>query len=151
MWNMFGKSGPVLMAQLDLDLTSSSCTPPLPYGLGKLTSLDERAELAASGQPSVAAGNFALELSNGIPNQSGVYFTGMESAGRPYAGGWLLVGGPLVRSAVFMLDGQGEATIPLSVTPGMVGTRMYFQGFFRDPADPTGLGLTNGLHVDFCD
>ena len=80
-----------------------------------------------------------------------MYFSSGAPAGLPYAGGWLLVGGPLVRSAVFTLDPQGGVTVPVAVTPAMVGTRRYYQVMFRDPGDPTGLGLTNGLHVDFCD
>jgi hypothetical protein len=33
----------------------------------------------------------------------------------------------------------------------MVGTTLYYQYWFRDPADSFGVGLSEGLEVTFCD
>jgi len=38
----------------------------------------------------------------------------------------------------------------LVVRPVWVGTERYFQALFRDPRDAFLVGMTGGLHVDFC-
>lgn len=48
-------------------------------------------------------------------------------------------------------DEDGQAVIPISIDPGLAGTTRYYQVTFRDPGASFDLGLTNGLHVDFCD
>ena len=68
----------------------------------------------------------------------------------PCASHTLYLGPPLTRVNTFHLDGAGNVTIPISVLPSMVGTPVYYQAIFRDLQAPSSLGLTNGLHVEFC-
>ena len=66
-------------------------------------------------------------------------------------GGTLLVAWPQIRLATLNLDANGDASIPVNITPGMVGSSMAMQLLYRDLSAPGGAGMTAGLFVDFCD
>ena len=149
MWDLFGKSVPVEMALVASDLSALGCPEPIPYGLGKVNTLGERAFISWSGSPSVAAGNFVVHLNNGRPNNFGALFWGSAAQDTPFGGASLLVDSP-VRGPMFQTSGTGEYSVPIPVSAGMVGTSRYYQFLFRDPGSTQHLGLTDGLYVEFC-
>src|SRR5206468_7327254 len=103
-----------------------------------------------TGTPTLTANDFRIELGNGNPNATGTLWTSASSDTRPFQGGSLYLGQPMTAVAQFQFDAQGLASIPIPVTPGMVGREAHYQAVFRDPAAPQPYGLTNALHVDFC-
>jgi len=129
-----------------------ACPEPFAYGAGKPSSLGQVPELAWRGFPSVAADQFRLEVTQGVPNRTGLAFYGAAQASIPFFGGTLLVQPPLVRLPAVTLDGGGAASIPVPLPPAWVGLTRDFQFWFRDPAHPdgTGVGLTNAVEVVFC-
>lgn len=150
LWEQFGKSRPVRMASVVVDLTSDTCTTPIPYGLGKELPSGLRVELSGVNAPSASAGNFAIHAVNGPPNQLGVLFYADLPRSNPHFGGTLLVQSPL-RGPVVHFDANGEATIPIAIDPSMVGQDRYYQLLFRNPGGSFNLGQSEGLYVNFCD
>ncbi|HPF15208.1 MAG TPA: hypothetical protein PLJ12_13150, partial [Planctomycetota bacterium] len=150
LWDQFGRSAPVEMGLVQVDLANDPCLEPVEYGLGKLTSLNGYASLSTLGTPSVSAGNFQIHVTGGIPGQLMVCFRGPVTLSLPHFGGVLLIL-PILRDATLMLDSNGEATFPIAVTPDMVGTTRAYQVMFRDNAASSGIGMTSALWVKFCD
>lgn len=129
------------------------CTSPLPYCTAKPNSSGGLASLGWSGIPSASVGPFAVTASGGLPNKLGLFFfSAAGPASVPFNHGTLCLQTPLSRLPVLHLDASGSAFQPVGVTPPMVGTTRWYQLFYRDPqnADGTGLGLSNGLAVTFC-
>jgi hypothetical protein len=150
LWEFFGKSLPVLMQSTTIALTTTDCLDPVPFALGKESSLGTYPELRALGSPSLAAGTFDLEVSGGVPGQMATVFWGMQMASAPHFGGVLLVSNPH-RGPSFTLDAQGAGSTSIAVPPALVGAKRAYQVLFRDPADAYGVGMTNGVLVTFCD
>ena len=148
-WVAHGKSEPVMMRRVAVAVPAAPFLPPQAYGLAKITSQGREPALGWSGAPSASGGGFALTVAGGLPGQSGALLASATPASVPYHGGFLLLGGQVVRVAPFVLDAQGRAAIALPVTPAMVGTQRNFQAVFRDPTAASPWGLTNALHVDF--
>jgi hypothetical protein len=130
------------------------CAVPAPYGTGMLTSLGAEFRLGWGGQPKAnGTGNFAVEVSAGVPGKVGLLFYGIESGNLPFKGGSLYVTPPLKRLAAATLDAQGAASYDFfSLVPASIGEVYYVQFWSRDPSNPSGMGvaLTNGLRVDVC-
>lgn len=147
LWDMFGQSEPILMASTSADLGQVDCSPPVPFGLGTLTSSGELPALSASGS-SVSTG-VDFQVTGGIPGQIAVLFSGAQTAAIPHIGGTRLITLPQ-RELTFMLDAAGSANISLPAVPP-AGTRRTFQVFFRDPGATAGIGLSSGVLIDFCD
>jgi hypothetical protein len=129
------------------------CASPSPYCVAKPNSSGGLASLAWSGTPSVSSGPFAVRVSGALPNRLGLFFTSATgSASTPFANGTLCVRPPLTRVPALHLDASGAASQPVIVTPGMVGATRWYQFMYRDAQnlDGTGLGLSNGLAVTFC-
>ncbi|RLA53524.1 MAG: hypothetical protein DRQ65_06045 [Gammaproteobacteria bacterium] len=121
------------------------------YGVGRLNSLGQRPIALWSGSPSVSAGDFRLELSNGMPGQGGVVHVGVTAAQTPFMGGTLLASLPLARAGTYRVDDDGHATVDIVPGTSDVGTTRYFQFLFRDPGQPAGAGvaMSNGVRVRF--
>jgi hypothetical protein len=149
-WVAHGKSAPVAMKSGTIDLQNGACPPPIGIGLSKQLAAGGYPALTSQGSPTVLLNNFAVRVQNGKPGVLGVLFRSVTPATTPYASHTLYLGPPLTRVNTFHLDGAGNVTIPISVLPSMVGTPVYYQAIFRDLQAPSSLGLTNGLHVDFC-
>jgi Subtilase family len=132
---------------------SLSCAEPIAYGTGKTTSLLTVPQLSWRSYPSIAAAQFSLEVKQAVPNKVGLAFHGVGQASIPFGGGLLLVQPPIERLPALMLDSNGAATIPVPMQAAWAGTTRNFQFWFRDPAHPdgTGVGLSNGVEVVFCD
>jgi hypothetical protein len=149
-WVATGKSAPVLLQTASIDFPAGDCRDPLPLGVAKPLAAGGYPRLESSGSPTSAANDFAVEIRNGKPGALAVLFASDAAATTPYAGGTLYLAAPLVRVSEQQLDGAGAATIPIPVTLQMAGAVRHYQAVFRDPQAPAGLGMTNGLHVDFC-
>jgi hypothetical protein len=65
-------------------------------------------------------------------------------------GGSLLVAPPIQREQVFHFGMFGWAELSIQVDPQMAGSTRYYQIWFLDSGDPFGIGLTDGMQVDFC-
>ncbi len=149
-WVATGKSAPVLLQSAAIDFPAGDCRDPLPLGVSKPLSAGGYPRLESTGSPTSAANNFAVEIRNGRPGALAVLFASDTAATTAYAGGVLYLGPPLVRVSAVTLDGAGAATIPIPVSLQMAGTVLHYQAIFRDGQASAGLGMTNGLHVDFC-
>ena len=73
-----------------------------------------------------------------------------SSATIPFAGGALYLGGSTARLGVTNLDATGSASFPVPLLPGMANTSRNYQAILRDSTGSYGLGLSNALHVEFC-
>ena len=140
----------MLLQTASIDLQVGDCRDPLLVGVSKRLAAGGYPRLFSSGSPTVTANNFALEVRDAKPNGPVVFFRSGATATAPYAGASLYLAHPVVRAGRATLDATGAATFPIPVVPGMVGTVFVYQALFRDSQATAGLGLTNALHVDFC-
>lgn len=126
---------------------------PVPYGFGKLNSAGTRADLSFGGSPSLAAGNFSLEVSGLTAGNFGLAFYGFASAEIPFQNHFLYAAPPLFRVVPEQASSAtGTVSVPIPIDATMVGTTRYFQYWQRDPLAPDGTGveLSSALQVDFC-
>jgi len=149
LWDMFGKSAPVLMQTADVDLSLPDCVEPFAYGLGTPNSVGEYSWIGYNGSPSFGAANLEITLDNAIPGQFAALFESSNSANLPMYGGTLLVSMP-VHGRVFMTDGSGSYTKSVAIDATMIGQERYYQFLYRDRAAPGSVGFSDGLHVEFC-
>ncbi len=121
------------------------------YGEGRVNSLGRTPRITWSGTTSAAAGDFRLKLVNGVPGQGGVVHYGSAAEDAPFMGGTLLASLPLARLASFRIRPDGTVSVPVPVVSSEVGTTRYYQFLFRDPAQPSGPGvsMSNGLRARF--
>jgi hypothetical protein len=126
------------------------CPKPTTYCTAKLTSALTLPAIGSTGSATLAANNFAVTLSQAVPDKNAVVFWGGGAASQPFNGGTLCVAPPLTRGPVTMTDGTGAASTPIVVEPAMVGTTLFYQWWFRDPADFYKVGLSDALTVTFC-
>jgi hypothetical protein len=148
LWVTFGKSAPVLMQTSTIDFASPGCVPPIAYGLAKELSNSVTPSLTWTGLPSLALNNLHLVVKDGLPRSQGMLQASPTSNSVPFKGGTLLLGGVRTTIANFQLNTLGEVSLP--ITLGMPGTSMNYQAFFRDQSAPLHYGITNAVHVDFC-
>jgi hypothetical protein len=71
------------------------------------------------------------------------------SASVAFQGGTKFVADPSVPVASYVLDANGQAIVSIAISPSMIGSELYYQAEFDDPAAPQPHGLTNGLVVDY--
>lgn len=128
------------------------CAPAVNYCVAKTTSIGSTPALTAHGFANVSANQFELRVANALPNKSGLLFWGTQPFSAPFLGGTLCVKPPLVRLPVVTLDATGSIVLPIALDPSMVGTKRYYQFWFRDVLHPdgTGVGLTDAVEVQFC-
>jgi Zn-dependent metalloprotease len=151
-------SGSIVEAAVD-DLVvtgigaTDGCATPVNYGNGKISSLGIAPIIGAAGTPSATTNDLSINVDLGIANQPSILFHGLNSANAPFANGTRLVAFPLVRAGVRVLDFFGSANWDFDVNLADVGTTRYFQVWMRDPqnTDGTGVGMSDGLEVTFCD
>lgn len=148
LWEMFGKSAPVEMGMVDLELSTVGTLAPRPLALGKLRTTGERGEISFVGSTSASGGGGAIHMTGGDPNQIMVLFGGPGQGSFDRANGIVNIVLGAQRYATVVLDANGETTIPLNFGPADAGRDITFQAFFRDTADPFGLSMSNGLRLD---
>jgi hypothetical protein len=119
------------------------------YCTAKLTGQGTLPVIGFSGSPSVTTGDFAITLSNALPNKTAQYFYGPATSNFPIYGGTLCVGGSVIRGPMSATNAQSAASVPFAVTGLLVGQKRYIQWWFRDPLDPFGRGFSAGLEVEF--
>ena len=121
------------------------------YCTAKLTGQGTLPVIGFSGSPSVTTGDFAITLSNALPNKTAQYFYGTAQSTIPLFGGTFCVGGSVVRGPLSSTNAGSFASVPFVVQASLVGAKRYFQWWFRDPLDPAGAGrgLSDGLEVEF--
>jgi hypothetical protein len=129
------------------------CDQPVPYGVAKTTSWGQQPFIYWTGQNSLLENDLVIGLEGATPFQLTVNFWGTGTSTVPFANGTIWIAAPLNRGPVQMLDEFGHTERPIVIDPSMVGTTRNYQWFFRDPAHPdgTGVGLSSGLEVLFCD
>lgn len=148
-WLATGKSSPVLMQSATLHFALGAQFAPVSYGLGKRGSNGRVPLLAYRGDASVSGAGLELKIERGRPNQVALAMWSAKMASEPFFGGTRYVANPTFRTPAITLDASGKGTIPIALTPLMIGTVRNFQVLLRDPGDPFGVGLTNALHVEF--
>ena len=120
------------------------------------------AVIGSSGVPSVSVNAFSLNIVQGPPGQSGLFYYGLLQTNVPFGDGVSCVATPHYRlNPQGAIDGSGSysdlldfGAAPLVSGPGKVlaGSTWNFQFWYRDPAGPGGNGfnLSDGLQVTFC-
>ncbi|MDP6409089.1 MAG: hypothetical protein QGI46_06920 [Planctomycetota bacterium] len=131
----------------------AGCLPPGTYGSSKTNSLDREARMGWNGTPSLVSDDFVVTVEDGVPDVLAVLFSGLTPDSMPFFGGARLVRGPFVREEILILDSTGAASIPIPIDPAVVGSSEYFQLWYADATHPdgTGVGLSDGLVVGYCD
>jgi hypothetical protein len=129
---------------------SDPCPTPSTYCTAKITSTLTSPSIGFTGTPSQATNNLVITLADAVPGKPGLVIWGQSSASTPFQGGFLCVGGTIVRGPGLTISGAGTATTPIPITGAMVGTTEFFQWWFRDPPAPFGTGLSNALQVQYC-
>lgn len=150
LWVAKGKSAPIQMQTLVLNTGVASCLPPIHYGLAKERLNGDFPNVNWLGQPSLAANDLRIVIEKATPNQNGVLFFSDLQTSLPFHGGTLLLGGTIIRRGAFTADVNGRAELAIPISAGMVNTVRNYQAIFRDPAALDGYGVTNALHVEFC-
>ena len=138
LWDMFGRSRPVEMGLVDLDLGTMGTLAPRPLALGKLRQNGGRAEITFAGSSSATGGGATITVTGGSPGDIMVLFGSPGQGSMDRAGGIVNVISGSVRYATVFLDASGEAVIPVSFGPGDVVRDITFQAFFRDTVDQIG-------------
>lgn len=119
--------------------------------------------MGVTGSQSVAANDFHLESTGGLPNGAGLYFYGGGQAQIPFGDGLRCVGGMTFRlNPPIQTDAAGFSTrrvnfntAPAASGAGAItaGSTWNFQLWYRDPMGPggTGFNMSDGLAVTFCE
>jgi hypothetical protein len=149
-WVQHGKSAPVQMQSASITIATPGFVEPIVYGLAKTLSNGRTPTVWWAGEPRLSTNNFKVQVRNALPRSLGVLRSSPTTQSVPFKGGTLLLGGVTGVAASFQLDAMGQALVPIPVLPGMVGTAMNYQAFFRDVNAPEHYGITNAIHVEFC-
>ncbi|MBK7877363.1 MAG: hypothetical protein IPJ77_16760 [Planctomycetes bacterium] len=150
LWVSKGKSTPILMQTQSIVLGAASCLPPIQYGLAKQRVNGDYPSVSTLGTPSFAVNDLKIAVDKATPFQNGVLFFSAQQGSLPFHGGTLLLGGTIARRGVFTADATGHAELAIPIAPGMINTVRNYQAIFRDPAALDGYGVTNAVHVEFC-
>lgn len=149
-WVQHGRSAPTRMLESTISFSAGACVEPVEYGLGKRGSNGRIPHLRALGSPRIGGSGLNLRLESGVPGALAMVLHSPSSATIPFAGGALYLGGSTARLGVTNLDATGSASFPVPLFPGMANTARNYQAILRDSAGSHGLGLSNALHVEFC-
>ncbi|MFT7668009.1 MAG: hypothetical protein ACI8X5_000695 [Planctomycetota bacterium] len=134
---------------------------PSAYCTAKVNSAGCAAQIASSGSASATSPTgFDVTASDVLNNRNGILFYGLAPAFNPFSDGTLCVSAPLVRTSPqdsggntgapdcsgnfsfdfnALIQGGGDASL-------VVGTQVYAQYWYRDPATASASGLTNALY-----
>ena len=148
-WVAKGKSAPVQVQLATLVFSAGAQFAPVSYGLAKRLSSASVPVLGYRGSPSISGGGLSLTVAQGFSNQLALALWNPRMASVPFQGGTRYVGSPIYRMPAIRLDANGRGTIAVPLSPALIGTVRNYQVMMVDPGDPYGVGLTNGLHVEF--
>ena len=134
--------------------------PPSTYCTGKTNSLGCTPQMTWQGNASLSsAAPFLVQTTSVLNQKSGLFFYGFRAAAQPFAGGYLCVQAPTVRSAASSSGGStsgndcsGVISLDFNpiaqagAMPGLtLGNEVYGQVWSRDPAGIGTTSLSNGL------
>ncbi|MFP6597368.1 MAG: hypothetical protein VCC01_07925 [Candidatus Hydrogenedentota bacterium] len=116
-------------------------------------------KLRNTGTSSITAADLALQGSQLIPNQPGLYFQGNNAVnsgnGNPFGDGLRCAGGGVIRLQVRSADSAGDSAtnIGIALAGGVAsGDTKRYQLWYRDPmSSPCGntFNLTNGVEINY--
>lgn len=148
-----------------LTITVEDCSVSL-YCQGKANSLGCVPTLEWEGTPTLTGpDDFRIIVRNVLNQQFGIVFWGLQDNDAPFLGGTLCVGGQLSRITTKLTSGAGApGTNCNGVYPQIfsqsvmaanglsVGTEVFAQFYYRDPAiaDGSGAGLSGGIRFTLC-
>ncbi|MFM7297543.1 MAG: hypothetical protein ACKO4Q_10020, partial [Planctomycetota bacterium] len=133
---------------------------PSTYCTGKTNSLGCTPQMSWQGNASLSsAAPFLVQATSVLNQKSGLFFYGFRAAAQPFAGGYLCVQAPTVRSAASSSGGStsgndcsGVISLDFNpiaqagAMPGLtLGNEVYGQVWSRDPAGIGTTSLSNGL------
>ena len=140
----------------------SYCPTPKNYCVGKPSlTLSCLSSIASTGSPTLSgADDFHVTANGVLGSRPGLFFWGLQPAALPFLGGTLCVAPPLRRTGV-QFSGGGIGTCNGSfdyfftqaamAADGIVPfVQIYGQYWNRDPADPFGSALSDGLYWTTC-
>jgi hypothetical protein len=158
-WQQTGMAAPVVMTEARWGASAPST-----YCTAKVTSNGCVPQIGSSGVPSASAGaDFYVTAENVINNRTGLLrYSTTGPASTPFKGGFICVGGAVLRAALQtsggaprpVLDCSGGFVVDFNQfiasgsNPSLVAnTQVWAQWWFRDPgfAAPNSLGFTGGL------
>ncbi len=148
-WLATGKSSPVQMQLATLDFAAGAQFEPVTYGLGQRLSTGRLLELAYTGSPSISGSGMQLRISGGQPQQVAQALWSARMASQPFAGGTLYLANPVWLGGSTRLGANGKGAIALALAPALIGSVRNYQVLTRDPTSPSGVCLSNALHVEF--
>jgi hypothetical protein len=135
------------------------CAAPYAYCTALINSTGKTASMGYTGSTSLTLNDLKLTVTDGIPNQIGIFFMGSFQTQVPFGDGHLCITGNIQRlmPPVFM-DAAGagsftadftDPTSPLSMVQPLSEWNLQF--WYRDP-QPIGnqFNLSDALHVQFC-
>lgn len=132
------------------------CTEPVSYCTSTLNSSGVNATIAALGTTSVAANDFALQVSGCPASVSALFFYGPGTKLAPFGDGHLCVKGPVIRLGPLASTSAGGVLtraldLPSLAQPIVAGSIWNFQGWYRDgAAGGSGFNSSDALNLQFC-
>jgi len=148
-----------------ITLSGSLCAPVTNYCTGKINSQLCVPAMTSSGAPSLSSGGpFNISAVDVINQKSSILFYGYAPFAAQFQGGTLCVQPPLRRTPAVSSGGNVGpddcSGVPVynfnSVIQGgsdpllNAGASVYTQWYYRDPADPNTVGLSDGLTFQIC-
>ncbi|MDB2575768.1 N-acetylmuramoyl-L-alanine amidase [Planctomycetota bacterium] len=131
---------------------------PSTYCFPKTASAGCVPSIEAAGTPSVSQSDFVVACDQVLSQQFGMLFWGREGLELPLLGGFLCVGGPLMRTPVQFSNGLGPGNcsgrLELQMDSGFLnasgmlpGDEIFCQWWYRDPGllPAAPIGLSDGL------
>jgi hypothetical protein len=158
-----GSGGDTLSNAFPFD--PSGCGAPASYCEAKLNSQGCLPLITSTGQPSASSPMpFLIEAGNVINQKSGLLLYAYAPGASTFQGGTLCLSGSLRRTPAQSTGGNlgpadcsgtlsfdFNARIQSGIDPALVvGTHVYAQYYYRDPADSFGVGLTDALAFEVC-
>ena len=158
LWTLVGSGGYSSLRGCDFT-TVSSCNPVF-YCTSKTSSSGCVPYMQTSGPagantgcPATGACDYSVITLDVEANKPGIIFYGYAPAAISFMGGTLCVQPPIRRTPPQSSGGSGACTGSLTLVvncPGDApGTHVFYQGWFRDPADPFGAGLSDAVELVF--
>jgi hypothetical protein len=148
------KVGAALLAACHGDTTMAcwySVQPsPARFGSGKAAASGIAPRIDWTGTPSLAQDDLVISVHDAPGGQFSVGFFSPTPTAVPFFGGTRYVGHPLVRLDAQLTDALGSASYAIPVVPPMVGERLVYQFFVRDPQHPDGSGAVHSDALAVC-
>ncbi|NUP94538.1 MAG: PepSY domain-containing protein [Planctomycetaceae bacterium] len=143
-------------------LAPNGCAQPIVYCASKIDAAFCVPRIGYSGYArATGTAPFPITLTSASPSRTGLLFYGFGTFTAPWQGGALCAQPPLRRTPTQLTSAGAGCTGSLSfdfnayIRSGadaglFAGRTVAAQYYYRDPADPFGLGLSNGVHFTIC-